>query len=302
MKVRAALAIITAVVVTTTSARAVDVSVRYITWFNGPPAAYRIVRGGKRIVPKSLGMTLREGDCVEIVQRLDPARADTENDITLKIDGREVMLGPNSPSYCVERPVRVPAAVLVAAQAFASLASWFETARSDYYSERTIPARSRGGDSYSPRIPLVPDGSTIILGNRALAVGWTNGTRPFDVAIFREGARLPLAVQRRVEQRRVQFPEVQFVQSTYLLEVRDAVGRTARAQFSAVEEGRAPQATAYQRAALNVPSLSPDERSLLVAGLFASAGWKLEAYQSVASRPALSDPVRAIALELVGGE
>jgi hypothetical protein len=249
---------------------------RYILTFTGPASAWQVERGTQRLSPKN-GLPLQPGDCIT----LDAGGSAT---MTLIVDGREIAITAKSPHYCVSAQGTQNPVVAAIARSFASFASVFHDAQSDYDAQSTAAAVSRGASAPHVAFPMLAVGDQrVVAGRRALALSWSGGAPPYVVSVGTEGATAPLATAHAAA-KHVRLPEASFTPGAYAVRIEAADGLRGEARFTVVAASALPAQPADVATILADPGTPVDLRAAYAAAwLMAdpSDAWRLEAYQRV---------------------
>jgi hypothetical protein len=256
---------------------------RYVLSYSGPDAAWEIVRGSQHIAPKN-GLPLALGDCVYLRA---PAGTDGGPPVRMTViaAGREIVLDPARPRYCMmQEQQKNPVAVAIA-RTFASLAGVFHGAEQAYDEHSTIPMTTRGVGVVPPALPLLADHPQQLgAGTRALALAWTRGTPPYTVVLTR--ARQPeVLASAQTPMMRVRLKPVLLAPGSYSVTVTDAEQATGAARFTVVPANGVPPSSADVTTVLRDNGTPAGVRAAFdAARLMAirSESWRLEAYQRVA--------------------
>ncbi len=251
----------------------------YVLSYSGPASVWHIERGTQHLAPKN-GLALQPADCIT----LDASAAQSAA-MTVVVDGREIAVSHANPHYCVSADAPQNPVLAAIGRSFASLAGVFHDAESDYNTQSTTSAVSRGGP-FTPHIamPLLgQDDQRVVAGNRALALVWAPGKAPYTVTVALAGAASTL-VSATSETNTVRLAAASYAAGSYVVTVRDAKNVAGEKRFTVVPESALPAPTADEAAILADPATPADVRAAFDAARLmndSSDAWRLEAYQRV---------------------
>lgn len=243
------------------------VDVGWIEKINGNPSDVQILRGGKKVEATQF-LPIQKGDQLSVVNDNTSLEVSLANGKRLKVD--------KSKSQIAQQAGEVPALS-------GNLMNWVASlAKKESKEPRIITAASRNSNEGGKlSIPLLKDDTTLIAGDRTLALAWQGGKAPYEVKLVRRDTQMVGAVFQGVENNRI-MEKINLAPGAYELVVSDSAGTTWREKVIAVSNRSLPEIP------VEFQSMSSSLKQVLTASWLASiedGKWDLEAYTLIATLP-----------------
>lgn len=242
------------------------IDVGWIEKINGYPSDVLILRKGQKIEATQF-LPIQNGDQVSVLSKSTSLVVSLSNMKSLKVE--------NSKPIIIQQTGEVPAL-------FSNLFNWIASLDKDLKAQRIITASSRSSsDGKGLTIPLLKDDTTLISGDRILALAWHGGTAPYEVSLVQRETRKVSAQFLNLESNRL-VATVSITPGQYELIVSDSDRTEWREKVLAVASRPIPEPPA------ELIALHPYERRLATAIWLAGieeGKWALEAYTLIAVQP-----------------
>jgi hypothetical protein len=260
------------------------IDIGWIDRIQGNVANIQIIREGKRIDAAHY-LPIQKGDQISV------SHAGTKVVLALA-NGQQLMVDSNHPRTALPSG-EVPSVV-------SNLLDWMVSLSGEGAKRPKIVVASTRNSGASGRlaIPMIKDETTLVSGERDLALAWQGGTPPYEVKLVRrDDRRVALEVSGLDTPQLVR--NIHIAPGIHELIVGDATGATWREKLIAVSEISLPE---VPRAFASLPpNLSQTLGVAWLAGVD-DGKWILEAYTRVATTPSLDETSKALMRALEAGE
>ena len=256
----------------------------WIEKINGDSVDVQIIRNSNKVDAIQF-LAIQQGDNVSIV------RGSTSVEISLA-NGKRLRVDKSTPQIALQTGA-IPSLS-------GNLMNWVGSlASKEPNGNRIVTASTRNIGAFKKlSVPLLRDNTTIVAGERKLALAWQGGKAPFEVKLVRldtqavEATFKTLAANRLVE-------TINLPPGTYELVVGDSAGASWHERVITVTSSGLPEAPAE----FNV--LSPSLRRVISAAWLSGIDdgkWALEAYTLIAALPQYSPADNRLLQALEMGE
>jgi hypothetical protein len=258
----------------------------YIETLNGPPSAFHIERGTKKLKKIAPFMPLQVGDKITVRKPTHDFKhiRDKENFITLVLDDDTSKILKYANTQKQPYTVAATASHNVVTGVMNTFYAWYNRLwKNDIQARRLIvlDGEARTIPRFIMRL-FKGNNAKLIAGDRELHLAWYGGKSPYQVRVSQIGAEKVLWNEKNIAKSEITLKKQRVTAERYQVVLSDARGKTLIGKFTAVTNTphlfQHPEAQAIEQS--NLPHLS--KKTLLATWLAKKCGWYFEAYQRIA--------------------
>lgn len=261
------------------------VNAAYIETLNGPPSAFHIERGTKKLKKIAPFMPLQIGDKITIYKPVHDLKhiPNKDNSITLALDDGTFKTLKYANTQKQPYIVMATDSHNAVTGVMNTFYIWFNRLwKNDI---QTIDLQTQDNETIARPMSmdlLKRKNAKLTAGVQELHLAWYGGKSPYQIQVSQIGVEKVLWNEKNMTKTEITLKKQRIIAGRYQVVVRDEQGKTITSEFTAITD--APPLFQNSKAQVIKQSKLPhlSKTTLLAAWLAKQGGWYFEAYQRVA--------------------